>query len=101
MTWSYSVYIKSGERLSTRQTSLTLRIVMLRRASQLAQWSSANARDTGHVGSDPWVRRIPWRRKWQSTPVFLPGKSHGQSSLMGHRGSQKSDTTEHAQDSSL
>ena len=27
---------------------------------------------------DPWVEKIPWRRKWQSTPVFLPGKSHGQ-----------------------
>ena len=27
---------------------------------------------------DPWVRKIPWRRAWQSTPVFLPGESHGQ-----------------------
>ena len=27
---------------------------------------------------DPWVRKIPWRWKWQPTPVFLPGKSHGQ-----------------------
>ena len=27
---------------------------------------------------DPWVGKIPWRRKWQPTPVFLPGKSHGQ-----------------------
>jgi len=25
----------------------------------------------------PWVGKIPWRRKWQPTPVFLPGKSHG------------------------
>ena len=30
---------------------------------------------------NPWVRKIPWRRKWQSTLVFLPGKSHGQRSL--------------------
>ena len=30
---------------------------------------------------DSWVRKIPWRRKWQPTPVFLPGKSHGQRSL--------------------
>ena len=30
----------------------------------------------------PWVRKIPWRRKWQPTPVFLPGKSHGQDSLV-------------------
>ena len=30
---------------------------------------------------DPWVGKIPWRRKWQPTPVSLPGKSHGQRSL--------------------
>jgi len=34
-------------------------------------------------GFYPWVRKIPWRRKWQPTPVFFPGKSHGQRSLMG------------------
>ena len=33
---------------------------------------------------DSWVMKIPWRRKWQPTPVFLPGKSHGQRSLMGY-----------------
>ena len=33
---------------------------------------------------DPRVGKIPWRRKWQPTPVFLPGKSHGQRSLMGY-----------------
>ena len=31
-----------------------------------------------------WVRKIPWRRKWQPTPGFLPGKSHGQRSLAGY-----------------
>ena len=30
---------------------------------------------------DPWVGKIPWRRAWQPTPVFLPGESHGQRSL--------------------
>ena len=34
---------------------------------------------------NPWVRKIPWRRKWQPTPVFLPGKSHGQRNLAGYR----------------
>ena len=33
---------------------------------------------------DLWVRKIPWKRAWQPTPVFLPGKSHGQRSLMGY-----------------
>ena len=47
-------------------------------------------------GFSPWVRKIPWRREWQPTPVFLPGKSQGQKSLMGHspRCLKQSDTTE-------
>ena len=35
------------------------------------------------TGFDPWVGKIPWRRKWQSTPVLLPGKYHCQRSLVG------------------
>ena len=35
-------------------------------------------------GFDPWVRKIPWRRKRQPTPVSLPGKSHEQRSLVGY-----------------
>ena len=34
-------------------------------------------------GFDPWVQKIPWRRKWQPNPVFSPGESHGQRSLAG------------------
>ena len=50
----------------------------------------------GRPGFDPWVRKILWRRKWQPTPVFLPGKSHGQRSLVGYSpwGHNESDTTE-------
>ena len=33
---------------------------------------------------DPWVGKIPWRRKWKPTPVFLPGKPHGQRSLASY-----------------
>jgi len=33
---------------------------------------------------NPWVGKIPWRRAWQPTPVFLPGEAHGQRSLTGH-----------------
>ena len=33
---------------------------------------------------DPWVRKIPWRKEWQPTAVFLPGESHGQKSLAGY-----------------
>ena len=43
-----------------------------------------NAGDAGDPGCDPWLREIPWRRKWQPTPVFLPGKFHGQRNLVGY-----------------
>ena len=43
--------------------------------------STCNAGDSGSI--DPWVRKIPWRRKWQPSRVFLPGESHGQRSLAG------------------
>ena len=48
------------------------------------------------MGFDLWVGKIPWRRKWQPTPVFWPGKSHGQRSLKGYSpwGCQESDTSE-------
>ena len=47
-------------------------------------------------GFDPWVGKIPWRRKWQHAPVYLPGKFHGQRSLVGYSpwGGKESDTTE-------
>ena len=47
-------------------------------------------------GFDPGVRNIPWRRKWQPAPVFLPGESHGQRSLVSYSpwGHKESDTTE-------
>ena len=47
-------------------------------------------------GFDPRVRKIPWRRKWQPTPVLLSGKPHGQRSLMGYspQRHRESDTTE-------
>ena len=35
-------------------------------------------------GFDPWVDKIPWRRKWQPTPAFLPGESHEWRSLVGY-----------------
>ena len=43
-----------------------------------------------------WVRKIPWRRKWQPNAVFLPGESHGQRSLVGYTlwGCRESDMTE-------
>ena len=47
-------------------------------------------------GFDPWVRKIPWRRKWQPTPIFLPGESHEQRRVMDYSpwGRKESDMTE-------
>ena len=36
-------------------------------------------------GFHPWVGKIPWRRVWQPTPIFLPGESHGQKTLVGNK----------------
>ena len=51
----------------------------------------------GH-GFHLWVGKIPWRRKWQHTPIFLPGKFHGQRSLVGYSpwGRKQLDTPKHA-----
>ena len=46
--------------------------------------SAYNAGYTGEAGSIPWGGEIPWRKAWQPTPVFLPGKSHGQRNLTGY-----------------
>ena len=46
--------------------------------------STCNAGDADRHGFDPQVGKIPWRRKWQCTPVFLPGESHGQRILVGY-----------------
>ena len=35
-------------------------------------------------GFKPWVRKIPWRKAWQSTPILFPGQFHGQKSLVGY-----------------
>ena len=59
--------------------------------------SACQCRRLKRCGFKPWVGKIPWSRKWQPTPVFLPGKFHGQRSLAGYSpwGLEKSDMTEH------
>jgi len=43
----------------------------------------ANAGRTKRCRFDPWVGKIPWKRAWQPSPVFLPGEAHGLRSLVG------------------
>ena len=54
-------------------------------------------------GFSPWVRKIPWRRAWQPTPVLLPGESHGWRGRAGNSpwGHKESDTTERLTHSSI
>ena len=54
--------------------------------------------DIRDMGLTPRVRKIPWRRAWQPTSVFLPGESHGQRSLVGYspQGGKELDMTEDA-----
>ena len=47
--------------------------------------SACQCRRRKRARFDPWVGKIPWRRAWQTTPVFLPGESHGQRSLGSQR----------------
>ena len=54
-----------------------------------SQWlrdkeSACQCRSCRRLGFNPWVRKSPRRRKWQSTQILLPGKSHGQRSLVGY-----------------
>ena len=57
--------------------------------SELPRWlsgkeSACECRRHKRCRLDPWVGKIPQRRKWQPTPEFLPGESHGQRSLAGY-----------------
>ena len=60
-------------------------------ASLLYLWASLVAQTVKNLPAmqetrfDPWVRKIPWRREWQPTLVFLPGEFHGQRSLVSYR----------------
>ena len=55
----------------------------------------ASAGEVRDMGLIPGSKKIPWRRAWQPTPVFLPGESHGQRNLAGYssQGCKKLDTT--------
>ena len=75
---------------------------MLYRFWELPRWCSGKesvcqCRRSRRSGFNPWVGNVPWRRKWQPTPVFLPGESHGQRSLENHspKGCKEPDETKH------
>ena len=75
------------------------------KAPTFPSWASLVAQKVKHLPAmrETWVRslgqKIPWRRKWQPTPVLLPGKFHGPRSLVGYSpwDHKESDTTERLQ----
>ena len=64
-----------------------LRFVLLLILNTGSPGSSAEKKSpakAGDVEFDSWVWKVPWRRTWQPTPIFLPWKSHEQRSLVGY-----------------
>ena len=79
-----------GQDLVTEQLQVVGTLTGLPRSSG----REASCQRRGHR-FDVWVGKIPWRRKWQPTPLSLSGKSHGQGNLVDYRpwGHRESDTT--------
>ena len=80
----------SPKKVCCKQPSVSLRLSLMvtKHPVGLSRWhtgkeSTCPCRRHGRCRFDSWVRKIPWRRKWQPTTVFLPGESHGQRNLAG------------------
>ena len=86
---------KHAHRKNNRETHslLSLKISRLVLGGSVVKEPTCQSRRSGSM---PGSGRFPWRKKWQPTPVLLPGKSHGQRSLMGQSpwGCKESDTTQ-------
>ena len=67
---------KSGLKLNIQKAKIMA-------SGPITSWQ-INGETMETVTDDPWVRKISWRRKWQPTLIFLPGKSHEQRSLAGY-----------------
>ena len=87
-TWRVTVHGVTdwvAEQLNNRRLSSTIhmvRIMLQRRGFQGGTSGKESTCQCKRHRFDSWVRKIPWSRKQQLTPVFLPGKFHGQRSLM-------------------
>ena len=70
----------------TRLSDFTFTFTVALRASPMTQWvkNCLQCRTHRRPELDPWVGEVPWRRRWQLAPVFLPGESHGQRSPVGY-----------------
>ena len=97
-----NAHLEMKVRLQGDRTDLMSTLLSLLR--HLRSWAGAalvaqavkNLLQCKRLGFSPWVGKIPWRREWLPTPVFLSGEFHGQRSLVGYSpcGHKESDTTE-------
>ena len=85
---SDAVQLHSPQFVSNLSSFFVLTIVSVQR--KVKKWGHE-----AHCRFDPWVGKMPWRRKWQPSPVFLLGEFHGQRSLAGYSpwARKESDTT--------
>ena len=104
LQWIYQISSSDHLESQDREEEVSVHIIQISRVSTFlstdihrVSWLRAYALEGFPVGSvvknlhansgfgfDPWVGKILWRIKWQSTTIFLPGKSHGQRSLVGY-----------------
>ena len=97
-SFSFRYTVKRNANICSEKNSYMNIHLYLCGASQLALMVKnppTNARDIKRRRFNPRVREIPWRRKWQPTPLFLPGESFGQRSVVDYSpwGHKESDTT--------
>ena len=90
------LFIGAGRADQEEATMMLLRKLKVYEGFPGSSDGKESACNSGDPGFNPWVGKIPWRRKWQLTSVFMPGESHRQTSLVGNSpwGRKESDTTE-------
>ena len=96
LKWSRLIILNKNQSWGGKQELNQYRKLVL---TGIPRWQRMHlpGQETQEMQVDPSVGKIPWRRKWQPTPVFLPGESHGWRSLLGFSPwyCKKSDPTEH------
>ena len=98
----FSLLLKFGSIYNTFQFLIIFSFTKLKAFQSILTWNETvnihclQCRRHERPGFNPWVRKISWRRKWQPTPVFFPGESHGLRSLPGYsaKGRKELDMTE-------
>ena len=93
---SFLIYLIVKIGMTIKLTLISNLIITFNLSGSLVPQMIKSCLQCWRPGFNPWFAKIPWRRKWQPTPVLLSGKSHGQRSLVGcsPQGLEESDTTE-------